>query len=150
MVLEFTDRVRQGCVVVDVRGEVDLGSARTLGRHLLLVLSRQVPATILDLSGLVFLDCAGLRVLLSASRQAAAHGGSLILAAPRPIVIKLLRLTGSDQHLAIFPTVAEAVAAYRTGPGAQGRPRADPTRSLGQDFHSARTGGPACPVSDIP
>ena len=150
MLPEFTDRMWQGCAVVDVRGEVDLGSARILGRHLQLVLARQAPATILDLSGLAFLDCAGLRVLLSASRQAAAHGGPLILAAPRPIVVKLLRLTGSDQHLAIFPTVSEAVAADRTRPGAQGRPRADPTRCPGQDFHPARRGIPACPVSDIP
>jgi len=150
MLPEFIDRVRQGCVVVDVRGEVDLASARILGRHLLLVLTRHASATILDLSGLAFLDCAGLRVLLAASRQAAAHGGSLILAAPRPVVVKLLRLTGSDQHLAIFPTVAEAVAAHRTRPGAQGRPRADPARCPGQDFHPARRGGPACPVSDIP
>jgi anti-anti-sigma factor len=122
MLPEFTDRVRQGCVVTEVRGEIDLGSARILGRHLLLVLARQAPATILDLSGLAFLDCAGLQVLLAASRRAAAHGGSLILAAPRPIVARLLRLTGSDQHLAIFPTVAEAVTAHRTMPGAEGRP----------------------------
>jgi anti-sigma B factor antagonist len=131
MLPEFTDRVQCSCVIVEVRGEVDLGSARILGRDLSLALIRQATATILDLSGLVFLDCAGLRVLLSASRQAAAHGGSLILAAPRPIVVKLLRLTGSDQHLAIFPTVAEAVTAHRTSPSAEDRPRADPTRAPG-------------------
>ncbi|HTQ94954.1 MAG TPA: STAS domain-containing protein [Streptosporangiaceae bacterium] len=131
MLPEFTDRVRHGCVIVKVRGEIDLGSARILGRHLSLVLTRQAPATILDLSGLVFLDCAGLRVLLSASRQAAAHGGSLVLAAPRPVVVTLLQLTGSDQHLAMFPTVAEALTAHRTRPGAEDRPRADPARCPG-------------------
>ena len=149
MLPEFTDRVRHSHVIVELRGEVDLVSARILGRHLSLVLTRQAPATILDLSGLAFLDCAGLRVLLAASRQAAAHGGSLFLAAPRPVVVKLVRLTGSDQHLAIFPTVAEAVA-RRTSPGAKDHPRADPTRRSGQDLHPARKGGPACPVSDIP
>jgi len=150
MLLEFTDRMRQGCVVVEVRGEVDLTSARILGRHLSLVFTRQAPATILDLSGLAFLDCAGLRVLLPASRPAAVRGGALVLAAPRPIVVKLLQLTGSDQHLAIFPAVAEAVTAHQTRPGAQGRPRSDRTRCPWQDSHHARRGGPACPVSDIP
>lgn len=150
MLPEFTDRVRQGCVVVDVRGEVDLGSARVLGRHLSLVLARQAPATILDLSGLAFLDCAGLRVLLSVSWHAAAYGGSLVLAAPRPIVVKLLRVTGADRHLAIVPTVAEALTADRTRPGAEGRPRAGPTRCPRHDLHPVRKGGPACPVSDIP
>ena len=142
MLPEFTDRVRHSYVIVELRGEVDLGSARILGRHLSLVLTRQAPATILDLSGLVFLDCAGLRVLLAASRQAAARGGSLVLAAPRPVVVKVLRLTGSDQHLVIVPTVAEAVA-RRTSPGAKDHPRADPARRPGQDLHPARKGGPA-------
>lgn len=123
MLPEFTDRAQHGCVIVEVRGEVDLCSARILGRHLSLVLTRQAPATILDLSGLAFLDCAGLRVLLAASRPAAAHGRPLLLAAPQPIVIRLLQLTGSDQHLAIFPTVAEAVTAHRTRPGADVAPR---------------------------
>jgi len=149
MLPEFTDRVRYSCVIVEVRGEVDLGSARILGRYLSLVLTRQAPATILDLSGLAFLDCAGLRVLLAASRQAAAHGGSLFLAAPRPLVVKLLRLTGSDRHLAIFPTVAEAVTAHRTSPGAEDRPRADPTMPPARSPSRAE-GGSACPVSDIP
>ena len=131
MMPEFTDRVRYSCVIVEVRGEVDLGSARIFGRYLSLALTRQAPATILDLSGLAFLDCAGLRVLLAASRHAAAYGGPLILAAPRPVVVTLLRLTGSDQHLAIVPTVAEAVTAHRTSPSAEDRPRADPTPAPG-------------------
>ena len=147
---EFTDRVRQRCAVVDVRGEVGLGSARILGRHLLVVLTGRAPAAILDLSGPAFPGCAGRRVVLSASRPAAAHAGPLILAAPRPIAARLLRLTGPDQHLAIFPTVAGAVAAHRIRPGAGGRPRAESTRCPRKDLRPARRGGPACPVSGIP
>lgn len=115
MLLEFTDRVLHDCVIVEVRGEVDYGSAPALNQRLLAVLAVPAPAVVLDLSRLTFLDCAALRVLLGVERRAAAHGTTLVLAAPRPCVARALKITGLDRQFAVFPTVAKAITASRTG-----------------------------------
>ena len=118
---ELTVCVLYGCVIVEVWGEVDLSSVPALERHLSAVIASaviamQASAIVLDLSRLLFIDCAGLRVLLDAERRAAARGKSFALAAPRRIVARLLETTGLDQHFIAFPTVAEAVVAAVSPP----------------------------------
>jgi anti-sigma B factor antagonist len=113
VLLELTDRVLHGCVVLQVRGEVDFGSAPDRDQRLSAILRIRPPAVVLDLSRLTFLDCAGAGVLVAASRRAASRGAGLVLAAPRPTVARLLRITGLDRHFLIFPTVATAIIAAR-------------------------------------
>lgn len=124
MLLELTDRVLHGCVIVQARGDVDFGSAPELDQRLSMILTTRAPAVVLDLSRLTFLDCAGLGVLVTASRRATSQGTVLALAAPRPAVARLLRITGLERHFTIFPTVAKAVTATRpdgcVGPGRTG------------------------------
>jgi anti-sigma B factor antagonist len=115
MLLEFTDRVLDCCVIVEVRGEVDYCSAPALNQRLSAVLAVRAPAVVLDLSRLTFLDCAALRVLLAVQRRAAAHGTTFALAAPRPTVARALKITGLDRQFAVFPTVAKAITAGRNG-----------------------------------
>lgn len=115
MLLELTDRVLHGCVIVQAHGDVDFGSAPDLDQRLSTILTARAPAVVLDLSRLTFLDCAGAGVLVAASRRAASCGADLVLAAPRPTVTRLLRVTGLDRHFVIFPTVAKAVTATRPG-----------------------------------
>ena len=112
---ELTARVLPGCVIVEVWGEADFRSVPALEQYLSAVIAMQAPAIVLDLSRLAFTDCAGLRAVLDAERRAAARSKSFALAAPRPIVARLLQVTGLDQHFVIFPTVAGAVVAARKG-----------------------------------
>jgi anti-sigma B factor antagonist len=112
---ELTTRVLHGCVVVEVRGEVDLSSAHALDQCLSTVLAGEALAIVLDLSHMRFIDAAGLRVMLRAERQAAARGRSFVLAGLRPAVARLLVVTDFDRRFTIFPTVAEAAAAFPDG-----------------------------------
>ena len=123
VLLELTDRMLHGCVIVQARGDVDFGSAPDLHRRLSAILTSRAPAVVLDLSRLMFLDCAGLEVLVTASRRAASQGTGLALAAPRPTVTRLLGITGLDRHFTIFPTVAKAVTATRRNGAAPARGR---------------------------
>src|ERR1700749_2228258 len=111
MLLEFTDRQLHGCEIVEVRGEVDYGSAPALDQRLSAILTVRAPAVVLDLSRVTFLDCAASRVLVPARRRAAAHGTILVLAAPQPKVARTLQITGLDRQFTVFPTVAKAVTA---------------------------------------
>lgn len=115
MLLELTTRVLHGCVVVEVRGEVDLSSLDALEQCLSTVLAGEAPAIVLDLSRMGFVDAAGLRVLLRAKRRAASRGRPFVLAGPRAAVARLLVVTDLDRRFTIFPTVAEAAAAFSDG-----------------------------------
>ena len=111
MHLEFSSRTLDDYIIVEVLGELDLISAPCLQEELLGILVQRGNKVILDLSRLTFMDAAGLRVLLAINRRAGLLGGTFSLAAPQGSVARILELTGLDQYLAVFPTVAKAIAA---------------------------------------
>ena len=92
-------------LVVEVAGELDLQVVPlldTLGVDPCLV--------VLDLHGVTFMDCSGVRALLEARRRAVTAGGSLHLAAPSRHVVRFLRLTHLGRALPVFDSVSEAIA----------------------------------------
>jgi anti-sigma B factor antagonist len=94
---------RDGTTVLALRGELDLHSAGVL-----LAATTAVAAgsrLVLDLSRLVFVDSAGLRALMNLDLRSRAEGFELVLAAPGPAVLRVLRLTGFDKRLPIEDAV---------------------------------------------
>lgn len=67
---------------------------------------------IVELSGVHFMDCAGVRMLLAARAAAVARGSLLVLACPQPIVARVLSLTGAD---AVIPVAGSLAAALGCG-----------------------------------
>ena len=59
-----------GRLVVALSGEVDLTNAEG-SAALIATVAARVPWLIIDLTGLTFIDCAGIRALAAAARQAA-------------------------------------------------------------------------------
>jgi anti-anti-sigma factor len=87
-----------GTVLVCPIGELDLASAPELERVLDAVIGGS-SVVIVELSGLTFVDCAGLRPL----RRALREGGSLAqvrLSGARPFVQRVLEEAGLGNHLA--------------------------------------------------
>jgi anti-sigma B factor antagonist len=89
-----------GTVLVCPIGELDLASAPELER-VLERLAGEPSAIVLDLSGLTFADCAGLRPVREALCRGATLGRHVRLSSPRPAVRRVLNLTGLDEHLAL-------------------------------------------------
>jgi anti-anti-sigma factor len=85
--------------VVRPQGELDVSNRHLLRDAITGALERHPPALVVDLSGLSFIDCAGLSVLVWAHNRLAGHGPGLVLAGGTPIVQQLLRLTGLDAYL---------------------------------------------------
>ena len=87
------------CSEVRARGELDVATAGLLA----LALEEQRAAkrryVRLDLSGLTFMDCAGLSVILRAHHQLLADGGTLILTGASPRVQRVLHITALDEVL---------------------------------------------------
>jgi anti-anti-sigma factor len=84
-----------GTARVAVTGEIDLSTADLLRARLLNVLSTLHPDRIeVDLAGVTFLDCSGITVLIVAGNAAARTGCQLRITNPKPIVRRVLDLTG--------------------------------------------------------
>jgi anti-anti-sigma factor len=69
----------------------------------------------LDLSGLTFLDCTGLRALVAMHQQLDASGGRLTLARVGARTARLLRLTLLDEVLETEPSAADAMPRRDSG-----------------------------------
>lgn len=80
-------------VIVVLSGEVDLSVEKQFRAMLDEALRGQPPpVVVVDLAGVRFLDCAGVRVLLRARRAAHARGCALTVRDPQPIVEQVLRV----------------------------------------------------------
>jgi anti-sigma B factor antagonist len=110
--LKVTTRPAGADVVVAVHGEIDLYTAPGLHAELDRALAGGPRRLIVDLSGVDFCDSTGANVLLAAHRTAADEGGELVLAAPRPVVRKILHVTGLDKVFTVVDAL-ECVAGSR-------------------------------------
>jgi anti-sigma B factor antagonist len=95
--------------VVAVSGEIDIASGPQLRDQLLGVIRRHGARLALDLSGVTFIDCAGVNVLLAASRRAMLEGGSLRVLRASHRVRQVLALTRLDAVL--MPTAGPYLTA---------------------------------------
>jgi anti-sigma B factor antagonist len=109
--LRLRTRTVDGCLVVEVGGEVDMTSAPTLRDHLLGHIGLGEPCVVVDLSEVDFVDSTGLSALVVAYRQAQEVGSSLLVAGAQPSVRRVLEITQLDVLLEHRDDVADAVAA---------------------------------------
>jgi anti-sigma B factor antagonist len=96
--------------IARLAGELDIATTPALRERLLGVFSPGVRLFIIDLSGVSFGDVSGLAVLVATQRRARRLGITVRLAAPRPQVARLLRITGLDQCFTICATLDEALS----------------------------------------
>jgi anti-sigma B factor antagonist len=87
-----------------------MSSAEVLTRELTQLESGGPKEITLDLAGLSFMDCSGLRTILDAARRARRMGSALVIANPTPHIIRLLELTAIDQTLEVLGRPLAAVS----------------------------------------
>jgi anti-sigma B factor antagonist len=75
-----------------------------------------LPRLVIDLSGVSFVDSAGLGVLIGATRRVHELGGAVVLAAARPALARILRDTGVSRIVPVTATVEEAIEALGDEP----------------------------------
>src|ERR1700733_1073993 len=113
-----------GHAVVALRGEFDLADVPAVEAHLIAVVAACGPLVIVDMAGLVFIDCCGLGGLVRGRKGVRGGGGDMYLAAPPQHVRRILRLTGLAGFFPVYPSVAHAASgatAVRDGPAAPAR-----------------------------
>ena len=100
-------------VVLD--GEIDIATAPAIRRILLAAISGGNVQLAVNMSGVTFIDAAGIGVLVAAANRARQAGGGLSLLAPSPQVRRLLDVFHLDAILPIAerlggPSVAGSAA----------------------------------------
>jgi anti-sigma B factor antagonist len=100
--MDLTVRVRPGNhgTVVQVGGDLDIESDESFQQILLHIMRSYSPRLLLDLAGVSFMDCAGVRALVMTRRRAEMRKGSLRLVAASMKVRRVITITGMKD---IFP-----------------------------------------------
>jgi anti-sigma B factor antagonist len=94
-----------GTRIVEVRGELELATAPTLGQRIRRPLFWEgTERVVVDLSAVVFIDSSGASALLLSVSHARALGLALVFVCPEGDVMRRLRTYGLDSMLDLYPT----------------------------------------------
>ena len=96
--------------VIHLTGAIDLESVPQIRTQLVELVRATGGQVVVDLTGVLFFDSAGLSALDEAQTVSAATGGSIALVCPDPKILRLFTITGLDDRFVISPTVEQAVA----------------------------------------
>ncbi|HLB53087.1 MAG TPA: STAS domain-containing protein [Chlamydiales bacterium] len=96
-------------VVLRIEGRLDLANAPLLERKIDTLIGEKRLKLALDFSGVDYLSSAGMRVLLSKTKQLQSKGGALVLFSIGSEVEEILKIAGFDRILAVYPTEKEAL-----------------------------------------
>jgi anti-sigma B factor antagonist len=138
-----------GHAVVALHGEFDLADVPAVASHLIAAVAACGPSVIVDLAGLKFIDCCGLRVLVQALKWTRESGGDVLLAAPPQHVRRLLRLIGLNGVFSVYSSVEQAASgatrARSVSAKALWRPMPSrlPALANAQSWYAVRTPGNA-------
>src|SRR5450755_3312752 len=103
--LGLTHRIYpDGHAVAVIRGELDAATADQAFEYVRRVIDRSHGPVGIDLAGLTFCDARGLRTLIGVAVHARKAGRRLSLIAPRPGIVKIMRITGADAN---FPELRQ-------------------------------------------
>jgi anti-sigma B factor antagonist len=100
-----------GVAIVSLYGELDISDASVLQACLSHIRWQARARSVADLTGLAFIDCACLGVLVRHCKEIRGQGGSFALAGPQPAVCRILAITGLLTWFEVHGTVEEAVGA---------------------------------------
>jgi anti-sigma B factor antagonist len=75
------------------------------------------PRLVIDMSGVPFVDSAGLGALIGGIRRAREQGGDVVVVCNRPSLVRTLRTTGFDRIVTMTGTVDEAKTALEESRG---------------------------------
>ncbi|WP_433240775.1 STAS domain-containing protein [Streptosporangium sp. CA-135522] len=114
--LRLPVRTEDTTLVLRPEGELDVNTAVQLQAWLDGYLAEGPRrTTLVDLSGLTFVDSPGLAALLTMRRRLADDGAVVVYADPTPQPARLLRITGLAANLPVFDTLDEALRSLAVG-----------------------------------
>ncbi|GEK03269.1 MULTISPECIES: anti-sigma factor antagonist [unclassified Streptomyces] len=102
-------REERGHTVLEFLGEIDIAAAAEIAPALDRATGRPGARIVIDLRGVDFFDCSGLRLLHRARGRVLERGGRLDLVCTHPLTLRVLRVTGLSRLLPPQPTLEAAL-----------------------------------------
>ena len=96
-------------VVVTLPAEIDLVNADQIGRQRVAALAPGVAIVVADMTATRFCDTSGVRMLVLAHKEAAAHNAELRVVLPSADVLRVLAILQVDRVLRIYLSLEEAL-----------------------------------------
>lgn len=109
--LDISTEQADGYTICRPVGELDAFTVSQFRQSLAELASN--PRLLIDMSGVPFVDSAGLGALIGGIRRARELGGEVAVACNRPTLTRLLRTTGFDRIVTVAETVEEAAEALQ-------------------------------------
>lgn len=101
-----------GVAVVSIQGSVDAMTAGEVGSFFEGIREKRNNRIVVDLGEVDFVSSAGLRVIMSASKNVRQMEGDLRLAAAQPGVERMLKISGFTNILKSYSNADEAVQSF--------------------------------------
>lgn len=111
MSLTITRSDQGSAPVIEADGRVDSSNAAELEGATMAALASAEGGVVFDLSRLIYMSSAGLRVLLVALKASKAKGARVGLAAPQPNVLQVLEMSGFAKMFTLGHDVEATAAA---------------------------------------
>jgi anti-anti-sigma factor len=91
----FTATNDRGAITVVLSGDLDIGNRCWLAEHLAETTGQQPRQLVVDMDRVGFADCAAVRLIVATGRSLPA-GSRPVISRPRPLVRRVLQVTGLD------------------------------------------------------
>ncbi len=105
-----TNETAEGYTICRPMGELDAFTVSQFRQSLAELASK--PRLVIDMSGVPFIDSAGLGALIGGIRRARELGGDVVVSCNRPSLVRTLRTTGFDRIVTMTESVEEAKAVF--------------------------------------
>ena len=111
----LTTETVDGTVVVRVSGEVDMSNTSSIEETVGVAVPNNAHAMVLDLTGVTYLDSAGIRLLYHLESRLATHQQRLVVVVPPgSVLMRTLRAAGVIGTLVLASSVDAAIDAARS------------------------------------
>ena len=111
--MEYATTQIQNVTLIHIKGRIDHKTARdfesALKPHLDKCMLGETKKILVDLGGVDFMTSAGLRVLMNGAKACGRHKGEIAVAALKPTLQEVFRISRFDLLLKIFPSVPSAL-----------------------------------------
>jgi anti-sigma B factor antagonist len=96
--------------VLLLKGEIDLHVSPSVTASLNSMIEKKPERLVVDLSGVTYIDSAGLAALIGAMQKVEGYGGKFLLAGLQETVRSIFEISRLDQVFQIFPDANAALA----------------------------------------
>lgn len=110
--MQLSSREVNGIAVYTLVGRIDSGGATEMDDALQVAAGQGKHKVVLDMSGVTYMNSAGLRTLADILTRNRANGGDLRLVALNSKVERVFKIIGFDKFFDTYDTVTEATADF--------------------------------------